>query len=98
METATELPAHTRHVELRAQTSDRPDLQAASRVVAGGRALGSAENFKLIYDFADKIGAGVGIGFDVPRMGPVRLDYGIPINPDDDQGTGRLHLTGGFAF
>ena len=54
------LPTHTRYVELRAQASDRPDLQAASRVVAGGRALGSAEKFKLIYDFADKIGAAVG--------------------------------------
>ena len=40
--------------------TDRPDLQTASRVVAGGRALGSEENFKLIYDLADKLGAAVG--------------------------------------
>jgi outer membrane translocation and assembly module TamA len=51
------------------------------------------------FDLGDyKYGAGVGIGFDVPRMGPVRLDYGIPLNADDDQGSGRLHLTGGFRF
>ncbi|NNF52738.1 MAG: electron transfer flavoprotein subunit alpha/FixB family protein [Gammaproteobacteria bacterium] len=55
-----EIPTHTRYVELKAQASDRPDLQTASRVVSGGRALGSAESFELIYDFADSIGAGVG--------------------------------------
>lgn len=41
---------------------------------------------------------GLGIGFDVPRLGPFRLDYGFPINPDDDQGSGRLHLATGFRF
>jgi len=55
-----EIPTHSRYIELRAEASDRPDLQTASRVVAGGRALGSAESFQLIYDFADGIGAGVG--------------------------------------
>ncbi len=55
-----ELPSHTRFVELAQGKSDRPDLQAAARVVSGGRALGSEEKFKLIYDFADKIGAAVG--------------------------------------
>ena len=57
---AAELPSHTRYVKLEAQKSERPDLQSAARVVSGGRALGSSENFKVIYDFADKIGAGVG--------------------------------------
>jgi electron transfer flavoprotein alpha subunit len=57
--TAT-LPTHTRYKGLAAQKSERPDLQSAARVVSGGRALGSSENFKVIYDFADKIGAGVG--------------------------------------
>ncbi|ROH90815.1 electron transfer flavoprotein subunit alpha/FixB family protein [Stagnimonas aquatica] len=51
---------HTRYVKLEAQKSARPDLQSAAKVVSGGRALGSSENFKVIYDFADKIGAGVG--------------------------------------
>ena len=54
------LPTHTRFVKLEAQKSERPDLQSAAKVVSGGRALGSSENFKVIYDFADKIGAGVG--------------------------------------
>jgi electron transfer flavoprotein alpha subunit len=63
VETATvsaSLPTHTRYVKLEAQKSERPDLQSANKVVSGGRALGSSENFKVIYALADKIGAGVG--------------------------------------
>ena len=55
-----ELPSHTRFVEMQTVASDRPDLQTAARVVAGGRALGSTESFELIYALADKLGAGVG--------------------------------------
>ena len=54
------LPTHTRFVKLEAQKSERPDLQSANKVVSGGRALGSSENFKVIYALADKLGAGVG--------------------------------------
>jgi electron transfer flavoprotein alpha subunit len=54
------LPAHTRYVGLAAGKSDRPDLQSAGKVVSGGRGVGSAENFKIVYDLADKIGAAVG--------------------------------------
>ncbi len=54
------LPTHTRFIGLAAGKSDRPDLQSAKRVVSGGRGVGSAENFKIIYDFADKLGAAVG--------------------------------------
>lgn len=59
-EPASEPVAHTRWVGLESAGSDRPDLQTARSVVSGGRAMGSAENFKLIYDLADKLGAGVG--------------------------------------
>jgi electron transfer flavoprotein alpha subunit len=55
-----ELPTHTRFVSRSAAATGRPDLQTASRVVSGGRALGSAEAFKIIYSLADKLGAGVG--------------------------------------
>ncbi len=55
-----ELPTHTRFVKLEQASSDRPDLQTAGKVISGGRGVGSEENFKILYDFADKIGAGVG--------------------------------------
>ena len=63
VETATvdaALPTHTRFVGLAAGKSDRPDLQSAKRVVSGGRGVGSKENFAIIYQFADKLGAAVG--------------------------------------
>ena len=55
-----ELPAHTRFISVSAARSDRPDLQTAARVVSGGRALGSAEGFKILYSLAEKLGAAVG--------------------------------------
>ncbi|HZH44647.1 MAG TPA: electron transfer flavoprotein subunit alpha/FixB family protein [Lysobacter sp.] len=54
------LPGHTRFVGLAAGNSDRPDLQSARRVVSGGRGVGSAENFKIVFELADKLGAAVG--------------------------------------
>ncbi len=53
-------PGHTRYVGLKTGASDRPDLQTAAKVVSGGRALASAENFEIIYALADTLGAGVG--------------------------------------
>ena len=55
-----DIPAHTRFVEIQSGASDRPDLQTATKVISGGRALASSENFELIYALADKLGAGVG--------------------------------------
>ena len=57
---SAELPTHTRFVSVSAGSTDRPDLQTASRVISGGRALGSADNFKLLYNLADALGAAVG--------------------------------------
>jgi electron transfer flavoprotein alpha subunit len=57
---SVELPTHTRFVSRSAAATGRPDLQTATRVVSGGRALGSAESFKVIYSLADKLGAAVG--------------------------------------
>ena len=44
----------------RSPKSDRPDLASASKVVSGGRALASKENFDIIYSLAGKMGAAVG--------------------------------------
>jgi len=54
------LPTHTRYVGAKSGSTDRPDLQTAAKVISGGRALGSAENFKLLFSLADKMGAAVG--------------------------------------
>ncbi len=58
--TNAQLPDHTRFVSLEGGGGDRPDLQTAPRVVSGGRALGSAESFDIIYSLADTLNAGVG--------------------------------------
>ena len=53
-------PGLSSWVEDKVAASDRPDLTSAKIVVSGGRGLGSEENFKIIADLADKLGAAVG--------------------------------------
>ncbi|MGH8143279.1 MAG: electron transfer flavoprotein subunit alpha/FixB family protein [Steroidobacteraceae bacterium] len=54
------LPVHTRLLSRSQADAKRADLQTAARVVSGGRALASAENFQLLYRLADALGAAVG--------------------------------------
>ncbi|MGH8212947.1 MAG: electron transfer flavoprotein subunit alpha/FixB family protein [Rhodanobacteraceae bacterium] len=54
------IPSHTRFVELKQASSERPDLQSAAKVVSGGRGVGSKENFAIIYKLADKLHAAAG--------------------------------------
>ena len=53
-----ELPLTTK--EIRQGTSERADLTEASLIIAGGRAMASAENFKILHECADVISATVG--------------------------------------
>ena len=83
----TEVPTHTRFVELQSGGGDRPDLQAANVVISGGRGVGSAENFDILYKLADKLGAGVGASRAAIDAGYVANDMqvgqtGKIISPD----------------
>jgi len=55
-----ETPSQTRFINREVTKSDRPDLSNAKIVISGGRGLENADNFKLIYELADKLKAAVG--------------------------------------
>jgi electron transfer flavoprotein alpha subunit len=55
-----DIPTHTRFKGIESEIKERPDLQVASIVISGGRGVGSAENFDILYQLADKLGASVG--------------------------------------
>ncbi|GJJ73382.1 electron transfer flavoprotein alpha subunit [Entomortierella parvispora] len=57
---ATTANSSSEFVSEHMQKSDRPELDSATRVIAGGRGMKNGENFQLLYDMADKIGAAVG--------------------------------------
>lgn len=57
--------------------SDRPSLQAASRVVAGGKGMKDGENFAMLDTMADKLGAAVGASRAAVDAGYVPNEYQV---------------------
>jgi electron transfer flavoprotein alpha subunit len=55
-----ENPANSTFIDQQISKSERPELTAAKIILAGGRGMGSGENFQLLETVADKLGAAIG--------------------------------------
>ena len=76
----------TKILEVKQGKQDRPDLTEANIIISGGRAMGSSENFKIIYDCADVVHASVGASRAAVDSGYVPYDMqvgqtGKTVNP-----------------
>jgi electron transfer flavoprotein alpha subunit len=68
---------HSHFVEQALTAAERPELTTARRIVAGGRGLKSAENFRRLEKLADRLGAAVGASRAAVDAGFAPNDYQI---------------------
>jgi electron transfer flavoprotein alpha subunit len=69
--------AKMRFVRLDATGGARPDLNEADRIISGGRGLKSEENFHILDELADSIGAAIGASRAAVDAGYAPNDYQI---------------------
>ena len=75
---AVQIPAcPTRFVRRELSQSVRPDLTNAKIIVSGGRGLQSKEQFKLVEDLADKLGAALGASRAAVDAGFISNDHQV---------------------
>ena len=74
---AAEDPGISRFVGHELTRSERPELTGARVVISGGRGMQSGENFALLEEIADKLGAAVGASRAAVDAGFVPNDYQV---------------------
>ena len=74
---AAEEFSNTKFVKREEIKSDRPELGTARIVVSGGRGMQSGDNFKLITEIADKLGAAIGASRAAVDAGYISNDHQV---------------------